>query len=104
MTLKRVQAVYAVAQKHDLVIVEDDPYYWLVLSPYNGPAADGDSIPEIDPGRVALEDVRDLDTFARSLPRSYLSIDVDGRVLRLDSFSKCFARKSSYKCFLSSSC
>merc|ERR1712029_638316 len=25
------------------------------------------------------------------LPRSYLSLDTDGRVLRLDSFSKCFA-------------
>lgn len=119
LTLERSRAVYAVAQKHDLVsrgwtvdvckeggnqfahtqslilvqiIVEDDPYYWLVLDPYKGPANEGDSHAVLDLDRVALGDVKDLRTFAKSLPRSYLSLDTDGRVLRLDSFSKCFAR------------
>lgn len=29
MPLSRMQAVYAVAQRYGLVIVEDDAYYWL---------------------------------------------------------------------------
>jgi len=91
MTLERAKAVYAVARKHDLIIVEDDPYYTLCMDPYVGPASDGVPSTPTEPGRVALKDVHDLESFAKSLPRTYLSIDVDARVLRLDSFSKCFA-------------
>lgn len=91
--MERARAVYAVAQKHDLIIVDDDPYASLVLSKYRGPAASESDDAPLEPGRVDLNDVTDLDSFARSLSRSYLSIDTDGRVLRLDSFSKCFARK-----------
>ncbi|OQR82886.1 hypothetical protein ACHHYP_15395 [Achlya hypogyna] len=56
MSYARKQEVYAIAQKHGLIILEDDPYYYLKL---DGP-------------RV----------------KSFLSMDVDGRVLRFDSFSK----------------
>lgn len=77
------------------VILEDDPYYWLVLDRYEGPANVDEEDSRQDQDRVQLKDVRDLDSFARSLPNSYLSIDTDGRVLRLDSFSKCFARECS---------
>lgn len=94
LTLERAEAVYRVAQKHDIIIVEDDPYFWLVMDPYTGPASDNKQSTPLEEGRVQLKDVRSLDDFAKSLPRSYLSIDTDGRVLRLDSFSKCFARKS----------
>ena len=93
MTLERAKAVYAVARKHDLIIVEDDPYYTLCMDPYVGPASDGVPSTPTEPGRVALKDVHDLESFAKSLPRTYLSIDIDARVLRLDSFSKCFARE-----------
>lgn len=72
----RRRAVYKVAQKHDVIIVEDEPYYFLQMQPYTG--ADG----ELPPPPANHEE------FIQSLTPSYLSMDVDGRVLRLESFSK----------------
>ncbi|TRZ03928.1 hypothetical protein DNTS_000274 [Danionella cerebrum] len=48
--------VYELARKYDLLIIEDDPYYFL--------------------------------QFQKPWAPSFLSMDVDGRVLRTDSFSK----------------
>lgn len=73
---ERRQAIYVVAQKHDLVIIEDEPYFFLQMEPY-GQGEDG-----------ALDTV---DEFVDSLVPPYVSIDVDGRVMRLDSFSKVLA-------------
>ncbi|KAF0687174.1 Aste57867_21030 [Aphanomyces stellatus] len=56
MTFERKQKVYAIASKHNLIVLEDDPYYYLTL---NGPRS-----------------------------KSLLHLDIDGRVLRFDSFSK----------------
>ncbi|KAJ5662184.1 Aromatic amino acid aminotransferase [Penicillium maclennaniae] len=61
---ERRKAVYKVAQKHDVIIVEDEPYYFLQMQPYE---------------------------FIKSLVPSFLSLDVDGRVVRLESFSKVVA-------------
>jgi len=56
LPLERRKKIYEIAQKYNLLIVEDDPYFYLQFSkPY--------------------------------LP-SFMSMDVDGRVLRSDSFSK----------------
>ncbi|OJJ85256.1 aminotransferase-like domain-containing protein [Aspergillus glaucus CBS 516.65] len=73
---ERRRAIYKVAQKHDVYIVEDEPYYFLQMQPYTG--ADGASPPP----------PASHDEFIKSLIPSYLSMDVDGRVLRLESFSK----------------
>ncbi|KAL2128714.1 hypothetical protein VTI74DRAFT_8804 [Chaetomium olivicolor] len=67
---KRRREVYAVAQRHDVFIVEDEPYYYLQMQ---------------EPGTQAP---RDVDEFLEGLIPTYLSMDVDGRVLRMDSFSK----------------
>ncbi|KAJ2701505.1 hypothetical protein FB645_004607 [Coemansia sp. IMI 203386] len=80
MSLARKQAIYAVAQKHDLVIIEDDPYYYLQFADYRPLSAVDD--PE--------ERYADLPGLQALLP-SLLSIDIDGRVIRLDSFSKILA-------------
>lgn len=56
-TLKRRQEIYRLACKYDLLLVEDDPYYFLTFS------------------------------HQAELP-SLQSLDTEGRVLRLDSFSK----------------
>ena len=64
--LERREAVLEVAEKHDLLVVEDDPYYYLQF-----PRANQKS-------RVTL------------LP-SYLSLCTTGRVMRLDSTSKIVA-------------
>ncbi|KAL3429966.1 pyridoxal phosphate-dependent transferase [Aspergillus tetrazonus] len=52
----------AIAVEHDLIVIEDDPYYFLCLGPY--------------------KEARDP---------SYLSLDTSGRVVRLDSTSKILA-------------
>ncbi|KAJ9223575.1 hypothetical protein DTO271D3_5883 [Paecilomyces variotii] len=78
-SLERRKAVYKVAQKHDVYIVEDEPYYFLQMQPYTG--ADG---PEVPPP-ATHED------FLKALIPSFLSLDVDGRVLRFESFSKVIA-------------
>ncbi|KAF2682786.1 PLP-dependent transferase [Lentithecium fluviatile CBS 122367] len=72
----RREAIYAVCQKHDIFIIEDEPYYFLQMQPYTGPNA-----PDIPPPSSHAE-------FLQSLVPSLLSMDVDGRVMRLDSFSK----------------
>lgn len=56
LSLERRVSLYALARRHGLLLIEDDPYYYLSYAPARTP--------------------------------SLLSMDVDGRVLRTDSFSK----------------
>lgn len=76
---ERRREVYKVAQKHDVYIIEDEPYYFLQMQPYAG--ADGKATPP----------PASHDEFIKSLVPSYLSLDVDGRVCRFESFSKVVA-------------
>lgn len=73
---ERRREIYRVAQKHDIYIVEDEPYYFLQMQPYKGAGTPP------DPPPASHEE------FLKSLIPSYVSMDVDGRVLRLESFSK----------------
>lgn len=75
-SLERRKEIYKVAQKHNLLIVEDEPYYYLQMQPYKGANQPADPPPASD------------DAFLKSLIPSYLKLDVDGRVVRLDSLSK----------------
>jgi aromatic amino acid aminotransferase I len=72
---ERRAEVYKVCQKHDVYIVEDEPYYFLQMQPYKANAPPPSS----------------RDEFLKLLLPSFLKLDVDGRVLRLDSFSKVLA-------------
>lgn len=58
-SLARKRTAYDIARSHDLIILEDEAYYFL--------------------------------QFSRPLIPSFLSLDVDGRVLRFDTFSKLVA-------------
>lgn len=73
---ERRKAVYKIAQKHDVIIVEDEPYYFLQMQPYRGADAPADTAPATN------------DEFLDTLFPSFLSFDDDGRVVRLESFSK----------------
>ncbi|EME79304.1 uncharacterized protein MYCFIDRAFT_57678 [Pseudocercospora fijiensis CIRAD86] len=75
-SLARRKDIYRVARKHDLFIFEDEPYYFLQMQPYTGPNA-----PEVPPP-ATYED------FLNSIVPSFLALDIDGRVMRADSFSK----------------
>lgn len=78
-TLERRRDVYAVAQKHDVYILEDEPYYFLQMQPYTGADAPTPPPPATH------------EAFVGSLVPSFLSLDTDGRVMRMDSFSKVIA-------------
>ncbi|KAK5109814.1 hypothetical protein LTR62_006547 [Meristemomyces frigidus] len=77
-TLERRRAIYAIAQKHDILILEDEPYYFLQMQPYIA-------------GEVTDSQPQSHQDFLTSLVPSYLSLDTEGRVVRLDSFSKVIA-------------
>ena len=77
--LERRKAIYKVAQKHDLYILEDEPYYFLQMQPYTG----RNNQPDDSTAAPAT-----VDAFLDSLIPSLVSMDVDGRVMRMDSFSK----------------
>jgi aromatic amino acid aminotransferase I len=76
---KRRRELYRCAQKHDIYILEDEPYYFLQMQTYVGPNA-----PDVPPPASHQD-------FLKALVPSFLSMDVDGRVMRLDSFSKVIA-------------
>lgn len=60
----RRQQIYSVCRRHDVIILEDDPYFYLQFAEGGTPRG------------------------LQGLGQSYLSLDVDGRVIRLDSLSK----------------
>ncbi|KAH6853679.1 pyridoxal phosphate-dependent transferase [Chaetomium sp. MPI-CAGE-AT-0009] len=66
----RRRAIYEVARRHDVFILEDEPYYYLQMQ---------------EPG---TEPPGSVEAFLEGLIPTYLSMDVDGRVMRMDSFSK----------------
>ena len=80
--LERRKEIYAIAEKHDLYILEDEPYYFLQMEPY----ASG-HIHSVPNPFTPIP----IPTFLQALIPSYLSLDHSGRVLRLDSFSKIIA-------------
>lgn len=73
---QRRRNIYRIAQKHDLYVIEDEPYYFLQMAPYDGIDAPAPPPPSSH------------EEFLSTLVPSLLSMDVDGRVMRMDSFSK----------------
>jgi aromatic amino acid aminotransferase I len=76
--VERRREIYEVARRHDVFIVEDEPYYYLQM-----PTGQ-----QQEKGRGAGDGEGGVEGFLEGLIPSYLSMDVDGRVLRMDSFSK----------------
>lgn len=61
----------------DLILVEDDPYYFLQYPRYQTPSSNSN-----------VREARTSEEFLSSLTPSFLSMDTQGRVIRLESFSK----------------
>ncbi|KAG1779075.1 pyridoxal phosphate-dependent transferase [Suillus placidus] len=78
LSVDRRKKIYAIAQRWDLIIIEDDPYYFLQydIPQTNCAPADPDEF---------------IKNFRSTLIPTFLSMDVDGRVLRIDTFSKVLA-------------
>lgn len=80
ISAERRKAVYDIIQKHDILLIEDEPYYFLQMEPYTQNTEERKKA-----------GVHSHEEFIKALIPSYISIDVDGRVLRLDSVSKTLA-------------
>lgn len=122
LSVKRRKEIYEICQKFDVLIVEDDPYFYIQfphaanelsqrwrdgeLASANHFAEQGTnyqtSLAVPVRGNVSTGSQKRTTTrmkrgvssgyeFLDSLVPSYLSIDVDGRVIRLDTFSKTIA-------------
>ncbi|KAF9247270.1 pyridoxal phosphate-dependent transferase [Melanogaster broomeanus] len=79
MSIERKKQIYDICCRYDVVIVEDDPYYFLQMSNY------------IPKHKRSPERAGDAKHFLASLSPSFLKIDSEGRVIRLDTFSKTIA-------------
>ncbi|EIM92817.1 PLP-dependent transferase [Stereum hirsutum FP-91666 SS1] len=79
--LQRKSDIYDICVEHDIIICEDDPYYFLQIGQY---------VPKSSRDVFAL-DAEDNAQYLANLSPSYLSIDIQGRVIRMDTFSKTVA-------------
>ena len=73
LTAERRREVYQICCDFDLLILEDDPYYFLHYGHQHAPPAGSDHL------------------FTRAYEPSLWSLDVQGRVIRFDSLSKVFS-------------
>jgi len=100
LSVKRRKEIYSLCQKYDILIVEDDPYWYLQFPSANALSVKnrGQPVSENFP-TTASHNYNTSSSggkssgfdFLDSLVPSYISIDVDGRVIRLDTFSKTVA-------------
>ena len=84
LSVARRIEIYALCVQYDVIIVEDDPY-WYLQYPSSSPSS---STTTASPPRPTKSSGYD---FLDSLIPSYLSVDYQGRVVRLDTFSKTVA-------------
>ncbi|GAP84130.1 putative aromatic amino acid aminotransferase [Rosellinia necatrix] len=91
LSLQRRRELYGICSKYDVIIVEDDPYWYLQF-----PSAE---IEEAKARNTPIPEYKVANTlpkksgypFLDALVPSFLNIDTDGRVVRLDTFSKTVA-------------
>jgi DNA-binding transcriptional MocR family regulator len=79
LSVARRAEIYAICVLYDIIIVEDDPYWYLQFP--SSSTSNANPRPKKSSGFEFLD----------SLIPSYLSMDYEGRVVRLDTFSKTVA-------------
>ncbi|KAL3460028.1 pyridoxal phosphate-dependent transferase [Aspergillus heterothallicus] len=95
LSVERRKEIYAICQKFDVIIVEDDPYWNLqypsaqeMQAQYRNTVMDKSRLMKRNYNAGGKSSGYE---FLDSLVPSYLSVDTDGRVVRLDTFSKTIA-------------
>jgi len=83
LSVQRRKEIYALCVTYDVIIIEDEPYWYLQYPSSNPSVATFENLPK--PQKSSGYE------FLDSLVPSYLSVDYQGRVLRLDTFSKTVA-------------
>lgn len=91
LSVQRRKDLYAICSKYDVMIIEDDPYWYLQFPSAVGLQAEArnETLPEPDSVHV-FQNFTGY-PYLDSLVPSYLNFDPDGRVIRLDTFSKTVA-------------
>ncbi|KAI3403534.2 ARO9 [Candida oxycetoniae] len=83
--------VYKLAELHDFIIIEDDPYGYLTLPRYGTTTTTTTTTAAAAAAAAAPKEVT-VDEYLKShLTPSFLEIDTRGRVIRVETFSKLFA-------------
>ncbi|KAH9009853.1 PLP-dependent transferase [Lactarius deliciosus] len=84
MGLERKKAIYDICVEYDIIIAEDDPYFFLQI---------GEFVPKSQRKAAAGEPPagEEVSLFIDSLEPSFLRVDTQGRVIRVDTFSKTIA-------------
>ena len=97
LSVQRRKAIYAICVEFDVVIIEDDPYWYLQYPSANESprAQQGRPTANAHPNQLDRDPPKPQKSsgypFLDSLVPSYLSVDYQGRVVRLDTFSKTVA-------------
>jgi len=102
LSLQRRRDLYAICCKYDVIICEDDPYWYLQFPSATAVNTTTTSHPEnqsfnADVPMFANAEARPADwkssgyKFLDSIVPSSIQIDTEGRVIRLDTFSKTIA-------------
>ncbi|KAF5874784.1 putative aromatic amino acid aminotransferase protein [Botrytis fragariae] len=89
--LHRRQAIYWICQKYDVLIIEDDPCFTLQYPSATSLEPSSRCLPPPENPKEHPFFKSSGSPFIDSLEPSYLNIDTDGRVVRLDTFSKTVA-------------
>ncbi|KAH8988718.1 pyridoxal phosphate-dependent transferase [Lactarius hatsudake] len=83
MGLERKKAIYDICVEYDVIIAEDDPYFFIQI---------GEFVPKSQ--RKAEREPpagEEVSRFIDGLEPSFLRVDTQGRVIRMDTFSKTIA-------------
>ncbi|OTB16836.1 hypothetical protein K445DRAFT_316319 [Daldinia sp. EC12] len=91
LSLERRKELYSICSKYDVIVIEDDPYWYLQYPSAAVEEAKARNLPIPEPKIANTLEKKSGYEYLDSLAPSFLSIDVDGRVVRLDTFSKTVA-------------
>ncbi|KAG0646545.1 Aromatic amino acid aminotransferase [Hyphodiscus hymeniophilus] len=88
---QRRKDIYALCCKYDVMIIEDDPYWYLQFPSAVGRESEARGTPLPAAAPIHKFEKSSGFPFLDSLVPSYLNFDYEGRVIRLDTFSKTVA-------------
>ncbi|KAE8380773.1 aromatic amino acid aminotransferase [Aspergillus bertholletiae] len=94
LSVERRKEIYALCHRYDIIIIEDDPYWNLQYPSAAALEAQHRGTPRDTASAQRNYNAHGKSSgydFLDSLVPSYLSLDTDGRVVRLDTFSKTIA-------------
>jgi len=91
LSVQRRKEIYALCSKYDIIIIEDDPYWYLQYPSAANLESQARGTPPPPSAPIHTFNKSSGYDYLDSLVPSYLNVDTDGRVVRLDTFSKTVA-------------